>query len=118
MCQQTLTVIGLLLDSIGFVLVAVEWRRAFMHQTGLREDELERAYALKLRDEYGNKDVEVPPSLEDLTTTMAGDFSKLHYKEKSFRLRLFYFGVFLVLLGFALQVLGTWAGGVWWFRPC
>jgi len=118
MCQQTISIIGLLLDAIGFILVAVEWRRAFMSAADQREYELERAYALKLKNEYGIKDVEVPPSREEETTTMVRDFSKFHHKEKSFRLKLFYFGVVLVLVGFALQVVGSLPGGALGTKSC
>ena len=37
MCQQWLSVAGLVLDVIGFLIIAFEWRHTYLHSVFLRE---------------------------------------------------------------------------------
>jgi hypothetical protein len=40
MCQQWFSIVGLLLDIVGFLLIAFEWRRMYIRERERRMDEL------------------------------------------------------------------------------
>ena len=41
MCQQWLSVAGLVLDVIGFLIIAFEWRHTYLHSVFLREAQVQ-----------------------------------------------------------------------------
>ena len=43
MCQQWLSVAGLVLDVIGFLIIAFEWRHTYLHSMFLRETQVRTA---------------------------------------------------------------------------
>jgi hypothetical protein len=114
MCQQWISIVGLCLDVIGFLMIAFEWRHTFKREYERRMGELDRDY-----DKYSAETAGVTyqdPSAGDYT--MAKLFSKLFRKEWLFRGELFATGVTLVIFGFIGQVLGSWPGGIWHFHSC
>ena len=91
---------------IGFLLIAFEWRHMFQRDVSNREYEIHRGFELQQQRE--GLEASVPRSLEEETTLMAREFSKLHSKEVKYRKSLFYPGMVLVILGFILQSMGSW----------
>jgi hypothetical protein len=113
-CQQWLSIVGLVCDIVGFLIIAFEWRFMFWREYEKRQHELHadfEKYSAELRgEEYQDRGL----------YTMAREFSKLLSKEGLFRRKLFYVGVVLVVLGFIGQVLGSWPQGIplTSFRAC
>jgi hypothetical protein len=101
------TVAGLLADIIGFTIIVFEWHRTFKYTEEIRQQQLQDAYE---RNEAREQGREAEYRLEAEEETIAKEFSRLRYKEAVFRERLFYVGVGLVVLGFALQVIGALPG--------
>lgn len=102
--QQWATVAGLVFDLVGFALLAYEWHRAFTHAVERRNQELEEAYDRNAARERKKK---LPPSASDIDETMAVSFSRMFNEEMDRRRRLFVGGAGMIILGFALQVLGA-----------
>ena len=116
MCQQWFSIAGLLLDIVGFLLIAFEWRHMYVREREGRMYDLHHDYE---RSRAENRGEEYPdPRSGDYT--MARLFSKLFTKEWRYRGRIFYSGVVLVILGFIGQTLGSWPGGVpfFGFKSC
>jgi hypothetical protein len=101
MCQQWLSIVGLLLDIVGFLVIAFEWRHMYVRERERRMDELHHDYE-RSRAEIRGEEYADPRSGD---YTMARLFSKLFMKEWRYRGRLFYGGVVLVILGFIRQTL-------------
>lgn len=101
------TVAGLIADIIGFVIIAFEWHRTFRYTEEIRQLQLQDAYERNEAREQGRKPQHKMAEEEEV---MAKEFSKLRGEEAIFRERLFFFGVGLVLLGFALQMIGAMGG--------
>lgn len=102
MCQQWLSVIGLIADIVGFLVVAYEWHRTFKLDVHRRQSALQHAYDTFEAKQSGKE----PPESED--ELMAKEFSKLAHQESVYREWLFYVGATLIVIGFLLQALGSW----------
>jgi hypothetical protein len=50
MCQQWLSVAGLVLDVIGFLIIAFEWRHPYLHSVFLREVRVRHTQRENLKD--------------------------------------------------------------------
>jgi hypothetical protein len=113
-CQQWFSVLGLALEVAGFLIVLYEWRR-------ISEKEMQ-ARMLRIEEDYKKtKAVEKGEELHDpsaLDFTMWREFLKLWQKEKQFRDNLFYSAGALIILGFILQIFGSWPGGVFGAKGC
>ena len=114
MCQQWFSVIGLMLDMVGFLLIAFEWRHMFFRERDRRMDQLEHDYERK-RAEGRGESYRDPRAMD---YTMTWTFSKLARKEWRHREALFYSGVVLVILGFVGQTAGSWPGGLFSLKNC
>jgi len=112
MCQQWFSIVGLLLDIVGFLLIAFEWRHMYIRERRRRMDELQHDYERSRAENFG----ETYNDPRAGNYTMARLFSKLFMKEWRYRGRLFYCGVVLVILGFIGQTFGSWPGGVPFFN--
>ena len=116
MCQQWFSVVGLLFDVVGFLLIAFEWQQVFRREHETRIDELghdhERSKAERIGESYED------PRRSDYTKSRK--FHKLFLKEWRFRRKLFYCGVALVVLGFVGQTIGGWPHSLMFsfFRNC
>jgi hypothetical protein len=116
MCQQWFSVVGLLFDIVGFLLIAFEWQQVFWREHETRIDDLghdrERSKAERIGETYED------PRSSDYTKSKK--FHRLFLKEWRFRRKLFYYGVALVVLGFAGQTIGAWPHGLVFsfFRSC
>ena len=53
MCQQWLSVAGLVLDVIGFLIIAFEWRHTYLHSVFLRETQVQEDHDRTKADEQG-----------------------------------------------------------------
>jgi hypothetical protein len=114
MCQQWLSVAGLLFDVVGFLLIAVEWHHMFKRDVYMRQKRIERDYNKSVAEEKGehfNED-------DDLEYTMWREFQRLLQKDTLYRKWLFGVGVSLVVSGFVLQLLGNWPYGVFGIKSC
>lgn len=116
MCQQWLSVIGLVFDIIGVSLIAIEWYGTYRRDSRERMDELHRDFERHLADVKSEEFVD-PRAGE---YTMAKEFSKLLYREWRYRGWLFGGGLVLVVFGFLGQLLGSLPPGIPFFpfRPC
>ena len=101
MCQQWLSVIGLLLDVSGFLMIAWEWYEMFRRHVAEKEQEISEFYAKfvarlegKLRTDY-EMDEDNYPLGKHMGMGLQAD--------KKHRSKLFGFGVLLVVLGFLGQ---------------
>ncbi len=82
MCQQWLSVAGLVLDVIGFLIIAFEWRHTYLHSVFLRETQVDRTKA----DEQGR-------NYEDSTQAAASMWrhtQRENLKDNRYRARLFF----------------------------
>jgi hypothetical protein len=116
MCQQWFSVLGLVLDVIGFLMIAFEWHLMFKREMHERLQRIVEDYAKEKALREGE-------DYEDLSAsdhTMWREFSKLWGKDKRFRQRLFYPGVALVLMGFLGQLIGSlpYANSFFGFASC
>jgi hypothetical protein len=53
MCQQWLSVAGLVLDVVGFLIIAFEWRHTYLHSVFLRETQVQEDHDRTKADEQG-----------------------------------------------------------------
>jgi hypothetical protein len=116
MCQQWFTIGGLILELLGFLLIAFEWRHVLWREHERRIYELEHDYE-RSRSEHQGKEY-IDPRRADYT--MWREFQKLFLKEWRFRRTIFYCGVMLVVVGFLSQTTGSlpYAMSVWGFKSC
>jgi len=112
MCQQWFSIVGLLLDIVGFLMIAFEWRHTYVRERERRMYDLHHDYERSRAEKFG--EVYEDPRAGDYT--MAKLFSKLFMKEWRHRGQIFYGGVALVILGFIGQTLGSWPRGVPFFN--
>jgi len=113
-CQQWFSVIGLVFDIVGFLLIVFEWRHMFIRERNRRMEELDNDYERSRGERFGQT-YNDPRSAD---YTMARLFSKLFMQEWRYRGRLFYSGVVLVIIGFVGQVVGSWPGGLLNLKSC
>lgn len=111
MCQQWITLIGLIADVTGFLLIVREWHLMFRRHAGEKIREIDQLYARIRRRQDG-----LPP--EDPHSDEFWSMGKHMYmglmEDITYRGKLVYVGAGLVILGFALQGLGTLPGGLPW----
>jgi hypothetical protein len=115
MCQQWFSVVGLCLDVIGFLTIAIEWHHGFVRDHEKRIDQLGRAYERAAAEARGEQVGDL-----DEDKLMWREFQKLFLQEWRWRGRVFYSGAILIVLGFLGQLLGSWPGGVpfFGFKAC
>lgn len=113
-CQQWFSVAGQCFDIVGFLLIAFEWRHMFLRERERRIYELQHDLE-RSRAEYAGQTWNDPRAADH---TMWREFQKLFLKEWRMRGRFFYTGVVFVLLGFVLQVMGSWPRGVFGIKSC
>jgi len=111
MCQQWLSVAGLVLDAIGFLIIAFEWRHTYLHSVFLREAQVQEDHDRTKADEQGK-------NYEDSTQADASMWrhtKRENLKDNRYRARLFFVGVVLVIFGFLGQTLGVLLYGIPFF---
>jgi uncharacterized membrane protein len=104
MSQEWLSVVGLSLDIIGFLLIAFEWHHMFIRDVYMRQKRFERDHA-KWRAEMDGDEFDDDDNLE---YTHWQEFQRLLQKDTTYRRWLFFTGIALIITGFLLQVLGNW----------
>jgi hypothetical protein len=107
MHQSWIQVAGLALDLVGFLLVVREWKVAMMLNIAERmRGELQSGDAVLCYPDLASR--------FDMPAQQGGGVSpfRTSYEADKRRLRLFQLGIVAVLLGFVLQIVGTWPGGV------
>jgi len=122
--QAWLSVFGLMLDALGFALIAFEWYRGYSEmraKTRIDYWESERAQKRRLRQEHHDMlamtgVAEIGPVLEnqeylDDAAESAREEARLAAFQRS-RALPFLIGALLCLLGFLFQLLGQWPGGI------
>ena len=100
MNQEWLSVIGLLLDLIGVLLLAFEWWRAF---EGERRGLSARLFQLSLRVVPSDEFDPVKEQLRDIRHERLALAPRRRYVG---------LGLCLIVVGFLLQLLGAWPGGI------
>ena len=111
MCQQWLSVAGLVLDVIGFLIIAFEWRHTYFAQRAPARDPGTRDHDRTKADEQGK-------NYEDSTQADASMWrhtQRENLKDNRYRARLFFVGVVLVIFGFLGQTLGSLPYGIPFF---
>lgn len=111
MCQSWYSVIGQLLDVMGFLLLAFEWHMMFTREIEERNTRVQAGYDRSAAEAKGWKYKD--PTAGDYT--MWRPFSKFIQEDKKRRQVIFFAGVTLIVLGFLFQVLGNWPH---LFRSC
>jgi hypothetical protein len=114
MCQQWFSIVGLVFDVVGFMMIAVEWHHMFKRDVYLRQKRIERDYKKSRAEERGQKFDDD----SDLEYTMWREFQRLLKKDTLYRSWLFYAGAILIVAGFTLQTLGSWPGGIFGIKSC
>jgi hypothetical protein len=114
MCQQWLSVGGLVLDVIGFLLIAREWYHVFLHSVLMRQVRVEEDYNRTRAAERG----EAYDDPTEADASMWRNTQRENLRDNQHRAQLFYIGTTLVVLGFFLQLLGSWPYGILSFRSC
>jgi hypothetical protein len=110
MCQQWLSVSGLIADVIGFLMIAWEWRHMFKHDRFMRELEISEIRARQIARLEGRErtDYEMDEDNYSLPKHMMQGLRE----QSNFRKRFFYSGTALVILGFLGQFGGSLPGGI------
>lgn len=110
MCQQWLSVLGLIADIIGFTMIAWEWRYVFIRDRSSHQLEISeiRARYFDRLDGRDRTDYEMDEDNPSLPNHME---QALNYQLR-YRRRYFYSGVMLVVLGFVGQCAGSLPGGI------
>ncbi|MDN3273353.1 hypothetical protein QWJ07_03800 [Frankia sp. RB7] len=103
MCQDWFSVIGQILDLIGFYIIAWEWYHQLQRDHQRRMVELKKAYDQESADILG----------EEYTDADADKYNwriyqPLFKKEWAWRRNMFIIGATCFTLGIAGQVLGSW----------
>lgn len=111
MQQAWLSVIGLGMDIVGFAFIALDWRRAFQDRIDQRYVELEELEA-EIGRQYSGDDVALNEDEEEIPFHAPKHMAEGIEWQRRTEPRLFYGGCLLVFLGFLLQILGTFPGGI------
>ena len=114
MCQQWFSIAGLILEVIGFLFVAWQWRHVFQHNIALRHTAVERDHRLTKEGEEAARQHQLA------VASMWRNTQKENLKDTATRARTFYAGVALVVLGFIGQLVGSLPYGITilGFRSC
>jgi hypothetical protein len=113
-CQNWFSIVGLVFDVAGFLMIAVEWHHMFKRDVYMREKRIDRDYAKLTAERRGEKFDDDA----DMEYTHAREFSRLLRKDTLYRAWLFYVGTTLIILGFFGQVFGSWPYGIFGFKSC
>jgi hypothetical protein len=114
MCQQWFSVLGQTFDVTGFLLIVIEWHHMFVRDVYMRQKRIERDYEKSMAEQRGEKFDEDA----DFEYTMWREFQRLLRKDTIYRKWLFFAGASLIILGFLLQVAGSWPGGLFGIKSC
>jgi hypothetical protein len=109
--NNKLSVAGLVLDVIGFLIIAFEWRHTYLHSAFLRETQVQEDHDRTKADEQGK-------NYEDSTQADASMWrhtQRENLKDNRYRARLFFVGAVLVIFGFLGQTLGSLPHGIPFF---
>jgi uncharacterized membrane protein len=109
MCHQWFSIVGLTLDIIGFLMIAFELHIMFKREMLERENQIATDFERSAAELDGLRTYDDPSEGDH---TMWREFQKLLRADKRFRRRLFFPGVWLVILGFIFQVFGSWPYGL------
>jgi hypothetical protein len=105
MCQQWFSVVGLVMDICGFLLIAKEWWHVFQHSIALRQSAVEADFDL------ATKGVKAARKRVAADASMWRNTQFENEKDNSFRRSTFIVGAALVILGFIGQLIGSWPYG-------
>jgi len=114
MCQQWFSIIGLVLDVVGFLIIAKEWHDSFLHNVFIRQDAVQRDYE---RTTAAAKDAPYNDPTE-ADASMWRNTQRENILDNRRRARLFFSGLALVVLGFLGQVIGSWPYGFFGIKSC
>ncbi|UGY23689.1 MULTISPECIES: hypothetical protein [Bradyrhizobium] len=103
MCQDWCSVIGQVLDLVGFSFIAWEWFHQLKRDHGRRMGELQKAYDQQSAELEGRKYVDADADKDNWRI-----YQPLFLKEWAWRRTMFIFGAGCFLLGIIFQVLGSW----------
>jgi hypothetical protein len=101
MCQQWFSVVGLISDVCGFVLIAREWWHVFQHSILLRLSAVHEDYILTIEGE------EAARRIRDANASMWRNTQRENRKDNELRRKTFVTGMVLVVLGFLGQLVGS-----------
>lgn len=111
MHQAWVTMIGLGLDILGFVLIVWEWRRAHYETQHIFENEITEL--LEGRPVHkGMRSSDGSILMDESEFSELIKLCQVRQHDASIRIRIFFLGAALVFLGFSIQILGAWPGGI------
>lgn len=124
--QSWFSVFGVMLDALGFGLITLEWYRGYVEMRArarMEYWEKERAEKQRLKQEHkdmlamtGIPEVVIIYENEEYLSDAAAsahEAARIQTFERS-RALPFLIGAFMCFLGFLLQFLGQWPGGIPW----
>jgi hypothetical protein len=107
-------VVGLVLDVIGFLIIAFEWKHGFEQSVLLRQAAVEEDYELTASGKAAAK------KRREAGVSMWRNTQRENLKDNVFRSRMFWTGATLVVLGFLGQLIGSvpYGNSVFHFASC
>src|SRR5262249_51910396 len=105
MCQQWLSVVGLILELVGFLLIVREWYSAFAQMVALRQQAATEDY-IRARKAQGQP-YDDALLKQEASASMWRNTQKENRIDNRRRFRTFTTGVALVVLGVVGQILGS-----------
>jgi hypothetical protein len=109
MCQQWFSIVGLVSDVVGFLMIAREWYKAMAFYRFTRELEISEIRARSLARWEGK--TRTPYEEDEDNPSLPKHMEAALENELADRTGLFWWGMLLVIIGFLLQVIGSWPGG-------
>jgi hypothetical protein len=101
MCQQWFSVIGLILDVCGFLLIAKEWWHVFEHSILLRQAAVEEDYIETVEGD------EAATRRRRANASMWRNTQRENRKDNDYRRKVFVVGMVMIVLGFLGQLVGS-----------
>ena len=101
MCQQWFSVVGLIFDVTGFLVIAKEWWHVYQHSILLRQDAVEKDYVRT------TKGIKATEEIRDAHASMWRNTQRENQKDNQYRKRMFLIGAGLVVFGFFGQLIGS-----------
>jgi hypothetical protein len=114
MCQQWFAMVGLTAEVIGFLMIAYEWHETFKHLVLSRDNAVELDYIRTTQGEEAAK------AREEADASMWRNTQRENHRDNAHKMRLFGWGVALVIFGYLGQLIGSlpYAFSVFHFTSC
>ena len=113
MCQQWFSIVGLILELVGFLLIVKEWYSAFAQMVALRQQAVTEDYIRTSTVPHDDALLE-----QEASASMWRNTQKENRIDNRRRFRTFTTGLALVVLGVVGQILGSLPHVPFGIVPC